>query len=102
MNVVAKGSKSDLSDGRYTITMGGVGVRGTVDIAAVLLDGSGKVRSDNDFVFFNNPKAHGVALISDEAITVDRSSVPADSEVRSRTAAFGLTKYNRQTPCAWH
>ncbi len=78
MTVVTKGSKSDLSGSRYTITLGGAGVRGVVDVAAVLLDQSGKVRSDNDFIFFNNPRAHGVALVSDESISVDLSLVPAD------------------------
>ncbi|MGW4095182.1 TerD family protein [Nocardia sp. NPDC004750] len=71
---VTKGSKTDLADTRYTVTVSAE----TVDIAAVLLSSSGKVRSDDDFIFFNNPTRRGVALVSDTAISVDLSALPAD------------------------
>lgn len=74
---VAKGSKTDLSDGRYLVRTRST-QPGLVDIAAVLLNTSGKVLSDNDFVFFNNPQAPGVALTSDDSISIDLTAVPAD------------------------
>ena len=73
-----KGSKTDLTDIRYTVGIATTSDVNAVDIAAVLLGADGKVRSDDDFVFFNNPKAGGVALISDNEIAVDLGSVPAN------------------------
>lgn len=73
-----KGSKTDLTGDRYTVAITTPPAMNTVDIAAVLLGTDGKVRSDDDFVFFNNPKAGGVALVSDAAITLDLGSIPAD------------------------
>ena len=78
MTDVTKGSKTDLVDASYTIALDTGSVRGVVDIAAVLLGADGKVRTDDDFVFFNNPKAPGVALVSDETITIDLAALPAD------------------------
>ncbi|NKT14153.1 stress protein [Rhodococcus hoagii] len=73
-----KGSKTDLGDLRYTVGIATASAVNDVDIAAVLLGIDGKVRSDDDFVFFNNPKADGVVLVSDNEIAVDLGSVPAD------------------------
>lgn len=83
---VAKGSKTDLSDGRYLVRTRST-QPGLVDIAAVLLNTSGKVRSDNDFVFFNNPQAPGVALTSDDSISIDLTAVPADVQKILLTAS---------------
>lgn len=54
-----------------------------VDIAALCLNASGKVRSDADFVFFNNPKAAGGAVerFSDdgeERLELALTKLPAD------------------------
>ncbi|MFI6432854.1 TerD family protein [Rhodococcus oryzae] len=75
---VSKGSKTDLTDGRYTVGITTASAVNGVDIAAVLLGSDDRVRSDNDFVFFNNPKADGVVLVSDTEISVDLDTVPAD------------------------
>lgn len=77
MAEVAKGSKTDLTDLRYEVTLGAA-VDGAVDLMAVLLADDGCVRNDDDFVFFNNPKAPGVHLTSDASVTVDLSAVPSD------------------------
>ncbi|MGS2809773.1 vWA domain-containing protein [Nocardia sp. MW-W600-9] len=56
-------------------------VRGGVaaDLSALLVTGAGKVRSDADFVFFNQPQAPGVRL-DGAALTVTLAAVPADIE----------------------
>ncbi|MGV9720667.1 TerD family protein [Nocardia beijingensis] len=87
---VTKGSKTDLADTRYTVTISAE----TVDIAAVLLSSSGKVRSDDDFIFFNNPTRRGVALVSDTAISVDLSALPADID---RVLITGSTEAHATT-----
>ena len=91
---VVKGSKTDLADVRYTVGITTASAVNVVDIAAVLLGIDGRVRSDNDFVFFNNPKVDGVALVSDNQISVDLGSVPADVHrvlITASTEAQGKT-----------
>ncbi|MDO3646485.1 TerD family protein [Nocardia mangyaensis] len=75
---VAKGSKTDLVDGRYTVRLDLTAPAGAVDVSAVLVTADGKVRSDADFVFFNNPSAPGVQMESDAVVSVDLSALPAD------------------------
>ncbi|WP_055485371.1 TerD family protein [Streptomyces sp. WMMB 322] len=51
-----------------------------LDVSALLLGENGKVRSDEDFVFYNQPAAPGVTHSGGAAdtITVDTDKVPAD------------------------
>ncbi|MGH3309683.1 MAG: TerD family protein [Streptomyces sp.] len=51
-----------------------------LDVSGLLLGADGKVRSDDDFVFYNQPTAPGVTHSSGAAdtITVDTGAVPAD------------------------
>ncbi|MBL8485319.1 MAG: TerD family protein [Rhodocyclaceae bacterium] len=63
-----------------------------LDASAFLLNATGKVRSDADFIFYNQPKSTegsvqhsgdnrtGAGEGDDEAITVDLAQVPADVE----------------------
>ncbi|MFE2545273.1 TerD family protein [Actinacidiphila glaucinigra] len=56
-----------------------------LDVSGLLIAGDGKVRSDDDFVFYNQPAGPGVTYrsgggTSPDAITVDTSAVPADIE----------------------
>ncbi|WP_149179617.1 TerD family protein [Streptomyces sp. TRM49041] len=56
-----------------------------LDVSGLLLTTSGKVRSDGDFIFYNQPSGPGVTYRSGggaapDAITVDTGSVPADIE----------------------
>lgn len=63
-----------------------------LDASAFMLNGSGKVRSDADFIFYNQPKSSegsveyggdnktGSGDGDDETITVDLTKVPADVE----------------------
>ncbi|WP_218593749.1 TerD family protein [Pseudonocardia oceani] len=73
---VTKGSRTDLTASRYVVDVGGAG--GLVDIAAVLLGADGRVRTDDDLVFFNNPRQPGVALTGSGAVEIDLHAVPAD------------------------
>jgi stress response protein SCP2 len=63
-------------------------------LIAVLQRADGRVRSDDDLVFFNNPVAHGVRLNGDGSFDVDLAAVPADIDrvvLAASTEAQGLT-----------
>lgn len=78
---VSKGSRTDLTGSRYRVDIGTApGAAGLVDIAAVLLGADGRVRGDEDLVFFNNPRQAGVALSADGSVDIDLTAVPADVE----------------------
>jgi stress response protein SCP2 len=49
-----------------------------LDIAAILVTAAGKVRSDDDFVFFNQPTGPGVRLVPPSALEFSLTAVPAD------------------------
>jgi stress response protein SCP2 len=56
-----------------------------LDVSGLLLTADGKVRSDDDFIFYNQPAGPGVTYRSGggaapDAITVDTAAVPADIE----------------------
>ncbi|MDT9681378.1 TerD family protein [Streptomyces sp. TRM76323] len=56
-----------------------------LDVSGLLLTAHGKVRSDDDFVFYNQPSGPGVTYRSGggtapDAITIDTAAVPADVE----------------------
>ncbi|MFJ5214783.1 TerD family protein [Streptomyces sp. NPDC088354] len=56
-----------------------------LDVSGLLIAANGKVRSDDDFVFYNQPSGPGVTHrsgggASPDAITVDTAAVPADIE----------------------
>ncbi|MEV5446082.1 TerD family protein, partial [Streptomyces sp. NPDC052644] len=56
-----------------------------LDVSGLLLTAQGKVRSDDDFIFYNQPSGPGVGYRSGggtapDAITVDTAAVPADIE----------------------
>ncbi|MGW7071259.1 TerD family protein [Streptomyces sp. NPDC054872] len=56
-----------------------------LDVSGLLLTADGKVRSDDDFIFFNQPSGPGVTYQSGggttpDKITVDTSAVPAGIE----------------------
>ncbi|WP_327359386.1 TerD family protein [Streptomyces sp. NBC_01304] len=56
-----------------------------LDVSGLLLTADGKVRSDDDFIFYNQPQGPGVTYRSGggtapDAITVDTAAVPAGIE----------------------
>ncbi|WP_344327909.1 TerD family protein, partial [Streptomyces macrosporus] len=62
-----------------------------LDVSGLLLGADGKVRSDDDFVFYNQPTGPGVTHGSAggaDTITVDTAAVPADIEKVVVTASL--------------
>ncbi|WEO98163.1 TerD family protein [Streptomyces sp. FXJ1.172] len=56
-----------------------------LDVSGLLLTGDGKVRSDDDFIFYNQPAGPGVTYTSGggsapDSVTVDTAAVPPDIE----------------------
>ncbi|NMO03248.1 TerD family protein [Gordonia sp. TBRC 11910] len=88
MNELMKGARVDVPAGRYTVALDSAS-DGLVDAAAVLLAVSGRVRSDDDFVFFNQPVGPGVEISAGHVVEVDLNRVPADI---SRVLITGSTE----------
>ncbi|MEU6280642.1 TerD family protein [Streptomyces sp. NPDC047028] len=76
------GSNIPLSAARVTVD---VAAPVRLDVSSLLLTADGKVRSDDDFIFYNQPTGPGVTYRSGggagpDAITVDTAAVPPDIE----------------------
>ncbi|MEU9325766.1 TerD family protein [Streptomyces canus] len=76
------GSNIPLSAARVTVD---VAAPVRLDVSGLLLTADGKVRSDDDFIFYNQPSGPGVTYRSGgdtapDAITVDTSAVPPGIE----------------------
>ncbi|MFD8752597.1 TerD family protein [Kitasatospora sp. NPDC059577] len=77
---MTQGGNAPLTAARVTVE---VTAPKALDVSGLLLTDAGKVRSDDDFVFFNAPNGPGVshrpaAAGAPDAITVDTRAVPAD------------------------
>ncbi|MDH6706109.1 stress response protein SCP2 [Kitasatospora sp. MAA19] len=78
--VLTQGGNAPLTAARVTVE---VTAPKALDVSGLLLTDAGKVRSDDDFVFFNAPHGPGVShrpatAGTPDAITVDTLAVPAD------------------------
>ncbi|RBO89598.1 TerD family protein [Nocardia puris] len=82
---LVKGANAPIAAGEVLVA---VDATTPVDIAALLLTGAGKVRSDSDFVFYNQPVAPGVEVRPPDAIRVVPGEVPADIEKIVVTASL--------------
>ncbi|MFB7596978.1 TerD family protein [Streptomyces sp. NPDC056160] len=76
------GSNIPLSTARVTVD---VAAPVRLDVSGLLLTGDGKVRSDDDFIFYNQPSGPGVTYRSGggtapDAIIVDTAAVPPGIE----------------------
>ncbi|MEV0181495.1 TerD family protein [Streptomyces sp. NPDC050625] len=76
------GSNIPLSAARVTVD---VAAPVRLDVSSLLLTADGKVRSDDDFIFYNQPSGPGVTYRSGggtapDAITVDTTAVPPGIE----------------------
>ncbi|WP_431773749.1 TerD family protein [Streptomyces cucumeris] len=83
MKELGKGANTAMAEGRVTVALRAEGE--PVDLSALLVAADGKVRSDDDMVFYNQPSAESGAvrhLAADadgpERIEVDPESLPAD------------------------
>ncbi|MFE1411906.1 VWA domain-containing protein [Streptomyces sp. NPDC058746] len=72
-----KGGNAPLRSGRCGVTIVAPGA--AIDVCAVLLSQDGKVRNDDDLVFYNHPAQDGVVL-SGRTIAADLHAVPAAVE----------------------
>src|SRR4051812_8943341 len=82
MTAMTPGSNIPLSAARVTVD---VAAPVRLDVSGLLLTADGKVRSDDDFIFYNQPSGPGVTYRSGggtapDAITVDTSAVPPGIE----------------------
>lgn len=76
--ILAKGQNAAVTASTVVLT---VDVAAAADLSALLVTTSGKVRSDGDFVFYNQPEGAGVRLRTGPArLEVDLAAVPADVE----------------------
>lgn len=79
MTALAPGENRPAPGDLLTVT---VASSASVDVSALLLDATGKVRSDADFVFFNQPVGPGVAYRhgngGPDVVRVQTSALPAD------------------------
>lgn len=89
---LVKGQNGPLADGPVTVAIRSAAA---ADVSALLVTDGGIVRSDADFVFFNQPAAPGVTL-DDGALIIDPGRVPPEiAQVRvvltldDATGSFG-------------
>jgi stress response protein SCP2 len=76
VQTLAKGANVPLPAGPVDVR---VTASAPVDVSALLVTASGKVRGDADFVFYNQPEAPGVRYRPD-GVSVDPSAVEAEIE----------------------
>ncbi|MFE9405978.1 VWA domain-containing protein [Streptomyces sp. NPDC006530] len=72
---LAKGANAPLSTARCAVTFTFAANQTGIEVCAVLLARNGKVRGDNDLVFFNHPSQDGVTL-DGRSVRADLSAVP--------------------------
>jgi len=94
--VLNKGQNTDLNVGSVLIT---VTVDTPADLSALLVTTAGVVRSDADFIFFNQPDGPGVRCRQNASgswqIEVDLPAVPADvDQIRAVVALEGNRRFN--------
>ncbi|MFB9352413.1 TerD family protein, partial [Streptomyces heliomycini] len=82
MTAMTPGSNIPLPTARVTVD---VSAPVRLDVSGLLLTADGKVRSDDDFIFYNQPAGPGVTYRSGggatpDAITVDTTAVPPGIE----------------------
>ncbi len=83
--VLAKGANAPLTGPQAVVQVSS----GTlVDLAALLVTASGKVRSDADFVFYNQPNGPGVQLQPPSTLQLNLPAVPPEIEKIVLTASL--------------
>ncbi|KQR96052.1 stress protein [Williamsia sp. Leaf354] len=89
MTALARGENRPLPAAAVAVT---VTSANSVDVSALLLGENGKVRSDGDLVFFNNPVGPGVEYRhgrgAGDIVAVDTAALPADVSTVVVTASL--------------
>jgi stress response protein SCP2 len=83
--VLSKGSNAPLGVPQVTVE---VSSSTLIDVAALLVAATGKVRSDADFIFYNQPNGPGVRLRPPSTLDIDLGAVPAEIEKIVLTASL--------------
>jgi stress response protein SCP2 len=83
--VLAKGANAPIPGPQATVKVSSGTV---VDLAALLVTASGKVRSDDDFVFYNQPNGPGVQLQPPSTLQLNLPAVPAEIDKIVLTASL--------------
>src|ERR1700712_363291 len=86
--VLAKGANAPIPGPQATVKVSSGTV---VDLAALLVTASGKVRSDDDFVFYNQPNGPGVQLQPPSTLQLNLPAVPAEIDKIVLTASLDGT-----------
>jgi stress response protein SCP2 len=80
VEALPKGANAPLSGGRVAVRISAAGGL-RPDVSALLLTEHGKVRSDDDFAFYNQPAVAGGAVRwAEQEITADLGALPAEIE----------------------
>lgn len=83
--VLSKGSNAPLGVPQVTVE---VSSSTLVDLAALLVTAAGKVRNDDDFIFYNQPNGPGVRLRPPSTLDIDFGGVPAEIDKIVLTASL--------------
>src|SRR3954468_1886862 len=83
--VLSKGSNAPLGVPQVIVE---VSSSTLVDLAALLVTATGKVRNDDDFIFYNQPNGPGVRLRPPSTLDIDLGQVPADIDKIVLTASL--------------
>ncbi len=86
---LVRGANSSLPTGRVVLAVSGARP-GAVDLMVFALGPSRKVRSDNDFIFFNQPRSPegAIILVAGDRIELDLSGVPSAIETLAIAVAL--------------
>lgn len=85
--VLQKGQNASLDTSEVSIT---VRAQAGVDVSALLVGDGGKVRSDADFVFYNQPSAAGVNLRTESTAALDVSFGAVEHDIAQVRAVITL------------
>ncbi|MFD6860315.1 VWA domain-containing protein [Rhodococcus sp. NPDC060090] len=89
MTELARGQNTTIGTGAVTVSVSGA-KQGTVDLMVFQLGADGKVRSDSDFVFFNQPASPegAVRLVAADRVALDLATIPPSIERLSIAVAL--------------
>ncbi|WP_255024939.1 VWA domain-containing protein [Rhodococcus sp. GA1] len=89
MTELARGENTTIATGVVTVSVAGAR-QGTVDLMVFQLGADSRVRSDADFVFFNQPSSPegAVRLVTADKLSIDLTAVPAAIERLSIAVAL--------------
>ncbi|MER5177430.1 TerD family protein [Streptomyces sp. NPDC002896] len=85
-NELLKGGNTPLPGPRAVLT---VHTSVPVDVSALLLTSEGKVRGDDDLVFFNHPEQDGIA-VDGLTMTADLARIPGEIQTVALTASIDV------------